>query len=234
MGTARIIGVVAAVVLTGLLAAPGAVGQGISIDFGGEYTHNPHVSIGHHLGAVTGATWNVIGAGGPDPRPLVDEDGDPTGGTLYWYYGGYQYGGVPTGVYDSGVMLDCAIWNDNDVRVHVKGLPANGYTVYAMVRSPFYLTHQYDVGIGVNDVLTWQHIGDASGTSTWSEFQNFCLTEVWTAGPTDSIDVVVHDTAEWRGILNGLQIIPVPEPATVALLAVGLSALALRRRRRNG
>lgn len=149
------------------------------------------------------------------------------------------------GIYDTTLTDDWVYDRRNaDIGVRVSGLAAGEYDVYAITKEPNELTRTYDVGIGVvtaangNSIssasaeLTTTAVGDATGSTTWVNGQNYALTRVTITDTSDYIAVVVDPTNERFATLGGLQIVEVvPEPSSTALLGLGALGFILRRRR---
>ncbi|MDB2686550.1 PEP-CTERM sorting domain-containing protein [Mariniblastus sp.] len=153
-----------------------------------------------------------------------------------------------------GAIYDTTLTDDwvfdsggRDIGARITGLAPGDYLVYAIAKEPNQLARTYDVGIGAftnanadnisssSTELDITSIGDATGTTTFVDGLNFALTRVTIADSTDFIAVLVDPTngnGEQRfATLSSIQIVAVPEPSSVALLALGSIGMLVRRKR---
>lgn len=137
--------------------------------------------------------------------------------------------------------------NANSVGFRLSGLEAGKYDIYITGRNTnveaheqkFYLSSgQPAVGATSFNFSNYSHesltysTGTSFATSSWINGENYVKFSVTlTAG--DVLDLaVLGGTGDKRGFLNSVQIVAVPEPATIALIAgLGvLAAVVIRRR----
>ena len=199
---------------TGLLYGDGTMATGVSVETGRSATNGPTV-----------IDWSIGAASSRN-----NAAGDPV-----------------TGIYDT---LLTSSWffgtNNQNIGVRVTGLAPGEYDVYAIAREPTEFTRTYDVGIGVgtttapvgllaDTAVTTTSLGDATGSTTWIDGQNFALQRVTVVNESDWVTVISDPTNERFATLSGLQIVsvpaPIPEPSSIALLGLGLAGYMGRRRR---
>ena len=210
----------------------------------GSYTgyESPGYAAGDFTTAET--TWNMTEgdvssglkyADGTDATTVTFDTGQGGGATVNWSSTPpTSQTGAGGGIYATSLMRD---WHytsgNNNLGARVNGLPAGEYRVYALVREPSELGRLYDVSIGVNiDTIgaSPTAITNATGVTTWTVGKNYAVADLTTTASTDWLSIIVDPTNNQYGTLEGVQIVQIPEPMTMALLALGLPVMIRRRR----
>jgi len=211
-----------------LLIAADSHAQAFSIDFGGRISA-PQPVYGAAAGQV--GHWNIGHFG--DVVPLFTLDGSATSVTL----GGSSSGGggvvIPTNNPDEQELMgDFDRFSVNNGGYAIRGLAPGVYDIYLYSWS--------SSSDGINPSI---------GVSTLDEFGGFSFPagQPWPGGQVlnvtygivrltlapgrTTIGITGSAGAEGTAPLNGIQIVPVPTPATA--LVAPLACLALSRRRRT-
>jgi hypothetical protein len=233
------------------LATVGAsYGAAIQFDFG---TADTAVYDGVNAPAALSGTvssWNGV-SGADIASGLLYADGTGatdvalnvgTGDAVNWdnTLGTYTAtDGATAALYTTDLMTDWNYARKANLGVQVSGLAAGDYEVYAIVREPTNLANTYDIGIGLNgsslaDLAYTGSIaadGEANGTATWTAGVNYVMTTVTVGSTTDAITVISDPVNGTFGSISGLQIVSIPEPATLGMItAFGGGMLFIRRR----
>lgn len=184
-----------------------------------------------------------LGATTVSPVALTDVNGAPTGVSLTLsapngtynansvYWGNHSPFTSPTVTPYSALMQTCLVANNGSGpvgNVTLTGLAiGQAYNLYV------YTAADQNVGLGRTGTFT---VGANSQNYTWDGVTSTLVngvTYLEFAGVTSVGGTLVIDfgnaTAETD--FNGLQLVAVPEPGTLALLGVGLSLLFIRRRK---
>lgn len=168
------------------------------------------------------------------------------GDTIDWSLDLKGYGAVDAtapAIYQTLLMSDWNYTSNGDsLGVRVAGLAAGEYEVYAILREPNTdgWARTYDVGIGLNGSA----LGDAGmttssialdtvpdGTPAWTAGMNYVMTTVTVGSLTDAVTVITDNTNHDYGTLAGVQIVAIPEPGTLGLIAAFGGGLLFMRRR---
>ena len=191
----------------GLVYGDGTAAEGVSIDFG---------SRGLGSTPYSEFAWD---------RPLSDLEG-----------------AVPQAFYQTGLLDDAIGLGDayqNTIGARITGLAPGDYRVYVIPQQR-YPDMRYDINVGVNgagfdseaafetDLLVYH----SEAYTAWIEGVNFIAVDVTIADEDDVLTIFSYCRAHSRQALSGIQIVPIPEPASALLIALGSAALARRRRRR--
>lgn len=222
-----------------LLNADGSAATGVSITFGGEsfidsgiidYLSTAAVRTDVNLGTGGGAPGqkNLLGAG----SVYGDNTSSTAAGRLGWL-------GTGNGAAGSAVGL------------RIDGLTAGEYTIYVMARNTNSNVASAPMGIyaatgttadtfdfnlltpGVQLNTGYASASYAGEYNTFTADENYyAITLSIGAGESLFLATAGTGTAETRGFLNMVEIVPVPEGSTVCLLVVGLGLVVFTIRRR--
>jgi hypothetical protein len=212
-----------------------ATAASINVDFGST-NGGSGVYVGTAVAPDAGTTWN-----GVTPAANVTPFASYTSGALVDSLGGvttasvtlinsWVYDGAADSVIAPSLMLDYAFTQSADVTgvftFSIDGLTSGGlYDLYLYSDTGIQRT-TFDVGGDVKNVV------NTAAQTEWTLGANYQLYTGLTA-TNGSITVTVSgnafdpetQTGAFYGVVNGFQVVPVPEPSTLALLVTGLLAL---------
>ena len=131
--------------------------------------------------------------------------------------------------------------NHQAVGVQISGLAAGVYEIYTLTRNTNTSTAQsFSVYVGTSastgnfDFAGYanESISMSTGANTaWVDGANY-LKQTVTIGENEALNIAVDGTVgQSRGFLNAIQIVQVPEPSSLLLLAPAIAGLAFRRKR---
>jgi hypothetical protein len=195
----------------------------INIDFGLPGS-GPDSSYG---GAGIPGFWNVVsgvtttGVGG-----IVDTAGQPTSVVLTTS----QNMSVvtpslqPFNPIDAPLLGDYLVGGANTFTMAVAGLPEGLYSVVVYTTGRQDFPHASTVTPFADPLLAEVNTGVYAGSL--QEHVTHSVHDLWV--PSTGLSLQIFSPAD--GIINGLQINPVPEPSTMALLFLGCIAALLRSR----
>lgn len=211
-----------AVIFALILAAPLAQAQSFNIDLGGGAI--PSNSYGG--AASQPGYWNFVGSA---PKMLTDIGGNLTGVELLFpdapWPAAFAHPG--TSGDDQALLDDFMNWTPaGPMPFVVRGLPIGTYQFYSYSFAPNSANSTVDI-VGAPE--GFQLLGGGTWPGSHQLGLTYALHTVTLTQPTD----VVIDVGVWNGAwggFNGFQIVQVPEPATLGLLAMG-GLMIIRRRR---
>jgi MYXO-CTERM domain-containing protein len=205
----------------------------ISINFVGKYTSA--MGPAEQAGVEPQTCWNNVDSMVGTLTGLLDAQGVVTSAAVEWR-GDPDYNGLTESPGDNRMM-----------RGYLQNLPGEDLSVEVTGLGP----HPYDLILyfdGNNGSTAWQMTYAVSGIQrTVTDPPGFTDPVVFTedtgAGGNwtrivglsgDAFTLEAWSPSGHSGLLNGLQIVPMPEPGTLALLALGVAGLwRPRRRTRN-
>jgi hypothetical protein len=242
--------------LAGCLLAGHVDADTILLDFGST-AYTGADAPGHEDGLATGTTWNAIT--GDTASGLLDEDGNPVVGVALDFGTGVVSSIDYTGAVQALTVDHAAYphWNDalgQDHLVRNGDDPAIALAVTGLAPGTydFYLTgfrgdgstnagRDYDVRYRLSTApvtdfssdtgatLTTLNNDDPANVDNWIPGDNY-ITDRFTVTAAGEDLYLYSNSAGFIGVMSSLEIIEVPEPASVGLLAAGLTLLLPRRR----
>jgi hypothetical protein len=136
----------------------------------------------------------------------------------------------------------------SSVGFELTGLDAGTYNVYVLTRQTnttaahsqiAYVsaaTTAGDFNYAAYTSKTVSFANEAASVTAWVEDANYLKFTITLANTTDVLNLAVTGpvgTAERRGFLNAVQIVPVPEPMAAGMIAISAGVLGLARPRRR-
>jgi hypothetical protein len=212
----------------------------IGVNFVGKCAHD--MAAGDLAGAVPQAHWNNVKSGLAQPLVLTDDGGAATGATVEWR-GKTGYTAISDATSDGRLMCGylAPLGATDPPTATFSGLSAAfplGYDVIVYfdgsndIASPD-VAWVMDLAVGgqartVHDLANTNFSGiyfeDTGAGGNWARFHGLTADVL-------TVTAVPHDGT--KAALNAIQVIHVPEPATLGLAAMGLAAIAGRRRLRT-
>lgn len=187
----------------------------------------PSSAFGGAAGQV--GYWNRTDAIPSDPEPIANIYGQHLGATIQVNQGGGSWGGFnnPNLSGDFALLMkDAAQVTDPAGNVYwFNGLGSGYYDVYTYAAKPS--GEILPVPVTILGSLT-QNPQVVSGPLTGNQFQQGITHSVHRLWSPDG-SISVHVGYAFGGMVNGFQIVPVPEPGTIAL-CIGFLGFALERR----
>lgn len=181
------------------------------------------------------ATWNNFGDwSGVTAGQLLDAGGADSGLTLDVTANGGWYSNTYSSATPNSAVSDYMQWQGDGPDVlpfTISAVPAGSYELYVMTG-----VSQFSVGKTMTVSITgesdqnniWD--GGLPSDSGWVSGANYVKFDLTLDNP-GSISGSITGTDTDVAVLNGLQLVSIPEPSSAALLGLGALALAMRRRK---
>ena len=249
--------VFAVVVAIGVIAAsPQAQAAVISVNFSKAGDGNSTVS--GNAGVIDAGNWNNCEATGTTltTSNLIDDTGTATAAELVRTTAGnvanfgYPYPGDPSTENAHLMHTYCDTYDNATSTFTITDIPYALYNLYYYHKAPNTITTR-GIMVTVNGTAYYSHEygTEFPGDATAGDFVEYHNTNETTAqasvggnymllkGLSGDLTILVQaPTSGWsspgRAPTSGFQIVEVPEPATMALMALGGLGLLLKRRRR--
>lgn len=206
----------------GLLYSDGATATGVSLNLGSagggttlDLATNPSSSSALGGSVSTGIYTS----------PSVGTDGIWTNPSSSFTSSGFQIGGLSAGTYD--IYYAGRNTNQSTSIAYRQVLYAGTSSSSGDFNYASYSNATIDYGAGGDSTLVW--VNGSSGVVLGENYVK--LTISIASGEYLNLAAAGLDTAERRGFLNTVQIVAVPEPASLVLLAGGLAIVFLLHKR---
>lgn len=210
-----------------------ASGQSIFVDL--EIGSTPEVGGGAPSSAFAAAAgvsgfWNMYGAAGPPPALMRGLDGQWTNVLLTGPTGGGSLGFNNPNLSGDfrALMADATVVNPSKSYT-LSGLQNGFYKFYCYAVRPQGTLATAFVTVSGSTTPNPQIITGPLTTMDFMQGVNYSLHEVFVSNGTLTLNVAMGQQVTY---LNGFQLVAVPEPASLILLASG-SALLMRRRKKR-
>ena len=209
-----------------LLAGKAPASMLFNIDFGSANAA-PSAALG--ASALQPGVWNRMISGAP--LALVDVSGAATGVVISVPVVGVFTGSSSGFAGDLGLLMNDNFFSSpgNPWSMTVSGLDNGNYDFY------YYAPPNSLVDTGaftINGISAGNLTGSSTGSGTVEGLDWEKVTNVPVTSGTLTTTWVNAVPSRYTG-LSGIQILPAPEPGTMALLAFGAASLGLRRKRRE-
>lgn len=214
-----------------LFATANAQSFNIDLDtfFGGPETGNGVPSSAFGGAANNPGYWNRFYVGGyTDPKNLYGLDSSITSVQLL-ATGGLGVGGGynnPSNTGDFSLLLNDFARIGNEIDYHFTGFEAGVYDIYTYAVNPNPMTVDVQVTVdGADDPI--QHVTGPMPGNRFIQGITHSVHHLNLSGDAFTIQVA----GPWpNAVVNGFQIVAVPEPASLLILAAGLPILLRRQR----
>lgn len=226
----RLVGTAGAIAL-----GVGAYAQSFNVDVDNPFAP-PELGGGApsaQFGAAAHQTgqWNLVDVGGRGPQYLNMLDGVLSSVLLTGPLGG---GGVgfnnPNNSGDFGLLMND--WRDvgggNDQIWTISGLANGRYNVFTYAATPSSLVRTTSITVWTPQYLQTKTVTNLYAFGEFAEGKTHSVHEFNVTDGTFNFRFEVSSLSQY---FNGMQIVAVPEPATLAIWGIGLASLALRRKR---
>ncbi|MCA9186950.1 MAG: PEP-CTERM sorting domain-containing protein [Pirellulaceae bacterium] len=228
----------ASVVLACLAGYAGA--QTVSINFGADEPNGAGSTVDGVAGAIGTANWNNVTGASGSATNLIDANGVATGVSVEWSSpntwssaGRGEENNTATGE-DFDLMtgyVDTGGLGGQGVVINVAGLNSAisdpAYDVIVYINGGVNgRGGDYEIG-GVTQSLT----GQLPFEGTYTEGEDYVRFRNLT-GDAFTLNTIPNDGTPARAPVNGIEIIGVPEPSSIALIFGGLLSLGMIRRKR--
>lgn len=213
-----------------VLAIPAHAQVGFNIDLDESFAP-PELGGGAPSSAFGAAAyqpgfWNAIAASGNPTLQLHGLAGQLTNVTITGPAGGSGGGdNFPGNTGDYALLLNDGNLVGSTNSWMFAGVPSGDYDVYVYAVNPSNRTNPTAVHV------TGAPVAYVNGPMPGNQFilgQTHCIEEISVTSGTFTISV--DRGSNFSSYVNGFQIVPVPEPATLAGLGIGLLALTRRRK----
>jgi hypothetical protein len=216
---------------TAFVGSPVMAGS-INVDFGPNDVFTSGVYSGIGAAPDAGTVWNgvtpgaaLVQVGTPyTSSALVDSGGNATGATVtvqpvFWAYDGAA---------DS--VIAPALMHDYVFTPSAGGASTFTFSIDGLTSGGTYDLYLYsDTGAQVTDFSVGgivKTVANTAGQTAFTLGSNYQLYEDVTAtSGSISVSVTGSATGPYYGVINGFQVVAVPEPSTIAMLATGLISL---------